>query len=828
MALYPYQERVRDLMLAGESIILQAPTGAGKTIAALTPFLETYWDAGAEQFPRKCIYAVPMRVLVNQFTDEFRDLSARHERRFHRPLAIGRQTGEYRESPEFREPLIFATIDQVLSSWLMHPYSLSARKGNMNAGAFVGSYLVFDEFHLFAPDSTLPTTLQMLKTLRGVSPFLLMTATFSAEMLEELAKELAATTVLLEESDLAGIPSQRKRRFFHTIDRPLVEDETAYVDNIVAAHLAQPAHDQRSLVVCNQVNHAQCVYRALLDQPALDGVTVRLLHSRFLKEDRQAHEDEIRREFHKDKARHTQPSMIVVATQVVEVGLDMSCRALHTALASASAVLQRAGRCARYERETGNVYVYAPGEETNYPYHEKLAAQQCALTWEWLQLHNGEHLTFAAEQALINHAHTPADRLILDGLRGTELQHRQQIYELWHGAGSRAEAARLVRDIQAISVVVHSDPDQLRHAPFAVDSFSLYPGTVRKAYNDWQEANELLDAEWDEGRLEWLVKKLIEDESEEDAQANRPIRYAFKEVAGAYDLYAPLLVVHPRLVSYSSDLGLQLTPDVTAPFESKVPPATKTKQREAYSYRLESYERHIELVRDAFEQEWEDGLAAVSQRIETAYDWQPDIVCRMARLVVCLHDTAKLSIGWQTWVRDWQAAIGRPMPAGMAAAHSDYDPDNGQHRALQRTMGRKPTHAVESAYAAAPLLLSILPDKDKHRPLFRAAFTAISRHHGPFTSQPGSYELINDYEQYLERAAALFPELAFRMTEATPRATLVYDHKVQRSIDANFLIQPGEAQDQDVVAYMVMLRALRYADQEGTRIGTQASMMEPG
>ncbi|MBK8933533.1 MAG: hypothetical protein IPM76_14700 [Chloroflexi bacterium] len=124
---------------------------------------------------------------------------------------MGRQTGEYREDPEFRAAITFATIDQVLSSWLMHPYSLSARKGNLNTGAFVGSYLIFDEFHLFDPDSMLPTTLHMLKTLKGVSPFVLMTATFSQEMLQELAQELGATAVLLSPDDLQKIPSQHKR-----------------------------------------------------------------------------------------------------------------------------------------------------------------------------------------------------------------------------------------------------------------------------------------------------------------------------------------------------------------------------------------------------------------------------------------------------------------------------------------------------------------------------------------------------------------------------------------------------------------------------------------
>lgn len=820
MALYPYQERVRDLMLAGESIILQAPTGAGKTIAALTPFLETYWDAGAERFPRKCIYAVPMRVLVNQFTDEFRTLSARHERRFHRPLAIGRQTGEYRESPEFREPLIFATIDQVLSSWLMHPYSLSARKGNMNAGAFVGSYLVFDEFHLFAPDSTLPTTLQMLKTLRGVSPFLLMTATFSAEMLEELAKELGATAVLLEESDLAGIPSQRKRRFFHTIDRPLVEDETAYVENIVAAHLAQPAHDQRSLVVCNQVNHAQHVYQALRDQAALDGVTVRLLHSRFLKEDRQTHEDEVRREFQKDKARHTQPSMIVVATQVVEVGLDISCRALHTALAPASAVLQRAGRCARYEGETGNVYVYAPGEETNYPYHEKLAAQQCALTWDWLQLHDGEHLTFAAEQALINHAHTPADRLILDGLRGTELHFRNSINSLWRGVGTRGDAANLIRQISSVSVVIHSDPDQLRHNPFKADSFSLFPGTLQGKYKNWQESNDAIDPGFEEGHLSWLAMKLEEVSNEEDIQANRPIEYEFKEIKSSIELNAPLIVINPELVGYSAELGLTLYPSER--YECHVPLAAPERDFQSYGYQWESYFRHIELVYQAFEEEV-DSFVRAAHRLEQKYGWQSGIIADTARTVMVMHDTAKLDRRWQQWAREWQKAIGRPIAdPTKTAAHTDYDPNNREHRRLNRSLRcQRPNHAVESALAALPILQSLVAsDLEQYRPLLRAAFTAICRHHAPFSSNPGSFALVTTHPDEISHTLQLLPESAARQCRTVAALPAVDTNELSVDfLEDGFLINLDN--EADVVCYMLLVRALRIADQKGTERGSQ-------
>ena len=97
--------------------------------------------------------------------------------------------------------MIFATIDQSLSSALAVPYSLSAGMANLNAGAFYSSYLIFDEFHLFPvgeggnASGALVTTLQLLARLQGIIPFVLMTATFSSTMLGELAQRLGAEVV---------------------------------------------------------------------------------------------------------------------------------------------------------------------------------------------------------------------------------------------------------------------------------------------------------------------------------------------------------------------------------------------------------------------------------------------------------------------------------------------------------------------------------------------------------------------------------------------------------------------------------------------------------
>ncbi|MEL6526684.1 MAG: DEAD/DEAH box helicase, partial [Chloroflexota bacterium] len=263
---YQHQVEVAQLVLAGKNIILQAPTGAGKTLAALMPFLNAVQNRG--DFPSRCIYSVPMRVLANQFTEEYR--KEIEDSSYADDITIAMQTGENQGARELDKNLIFATIDQTLSSFLLSPYSLSKRKSNINAGAVVGSYLVFDEFHLFDPASTLPTTLHMLKMLDGIAPFVLMTATFSERMLNDLAQELNAVIVPQNEDArraMNALPSQNKLRRYHT------------VDTAMQAETILQKHTGRTLVICNVVDRARALFeevRAQTDKQVL------LLHSRLL------------------------------------------------------------------------------------------------------------------------------------------------------------------------------------------------------------------------------------------------------------------------------------------------------------------------------------------------------------------------------------------------------------------------------------------------------------------------------------------------------------------------------------------------------------------
>ena len=254
-----FQTKPAEHLLAGRNVILQAPTGSGKTKAALFPYLLARTQG--LHFPRKMLYCVPMRVLARSFYNDLKD------KRQHADLDARLQTGEQQDDRQLEGEIIFATIDQVLSSFLNIPYSLSLRQGNVNAGAVVSSYLVFDEFHLLDPHSTLPTTLEMLRTLKGITPFVLMTATFSREMLGRLASLLDAEVVTVSDDDLQRIPTQRdKKRWFHRINAPLT------------AQAVLQHHRTRSIAICNSVERAQDLFEELTTQ-AGSGIHVILLHS---------------------------------------------------------------------------------------------------------------------------------------------------------------------------------------------------------------------------------------------------------------------------------------------------------------------------------------------------------------------------------------------------------------------------------------------------------------------------------------------------------------------------------------------------------------------
>jgi CRISPR-associated endonuclease/helicase Cas3 len=792
---YPFQRRVAELLLGGRNVILQAPTGAGKTMAAMLPFLDGI-EHGRD-FPHKCLYAVPMRVLANQFVKEYGDkvrCAGRDDR-----IRVAIQTGERADDEKLAATLTFATIDQVLSSFLLSPYSLPRRLSNLNAGAVAASYLVFDEFHLFDPISTLPTTLEMLRMLRGIAPFLLMTATFSSDMLDGLAGALDAVVVPEDEAArqaMQALPSQQKTRRYHLADGPLSAEA------ILARHWH---HQHRTLVVCNVVDRARTLFEALRDHPDRGDTQVLLLHSRFLPEDRQRIEGQIHELFSQDGDQSG--SWIVVATQVIEVGLDVTCHTLHTELAPANAILQRAGRCARYEGEEGDVFIYTETPDTEgetvdltervMPYRGQ--KEEVARTLAEFQAHDGEALTFSDEEEIVSAAHGPRDRAIVEGLVATREMHRRRMNSVMDGQRS-GEAGDLIRAVSSRLVVVHDDPGAVAERPFRAEAFSLHPGTLYGLVEKW------LAREWNLD-LEGFGVRALHDRGDVNEQGRSV--YCWLPVQSKDDVVGSALVlVHPALAGYDPELGF--VSDRGTGYRAKLAPVQELKSRGSYTYRLERYAEHVRLVYQALlRQVWPE-LAQAATRLERAYGWPTGTVERAAHLVVLFHDVGKLNRGWQKWVVRYQKSIGRPAQDGFYA-HTDSDPTDPLHVEQQKTMGRRPPHAVEGAMAAAPLLAAALQACE---PVFNAAFTAIARHHGAFTRQGQRYTLAPGAHQAVAETLAWLPSgLACGLDT---ECMWMSEDPTEASVK-DFLIDSGR--DGEFLAYVLLARALRRADQAGTQAG---------
>ena len=781
---FEFQRKVAEHLLNGRNVILQAPTGAGKTKAALFPYLLAQQEN--MPFPRKLLYTTPMRVLAKNFHTDFKESPIGQQT----GLKAEIQTGENQDDRQFRSDLIFTTIDQVLSSFLNIPYSLGLRQGNVNAGAVVGSYLVFDEFHLFDPDTSLGTVIEMLKMLNGVTPFLLMTATFSDTLLMRLSRYFDAEVVPVTESELKQIPSQQgKRREYRVIESTLSEN----VDAIITQH------QQRSIVICNTVARAQEMYQSLQNHASRGETEVLLLHSRFLKQHRKAKEDIIRCRFKRNAGRD---DVILVATQVIEVGLDISCENLHTELAPASAILQRAGRCARFENESGMVRIYhVPSKTDNSSNYAPYDKEICEATMAAFQERNGEVLGFVAEQEIVNEVHRESDVKILAGIESRPIRNR--ISETISGQ-ELGLARELIRDNDSRTLLVHNDPEGEFPKPFRVEGFSLYRGTLFGAWTELQQAAQ-------ERGLSWSLKypKEVEDNSPNSRTA---IAYEWHEAKEKKDLgIFPLFVVHPKLVAYNDKMGFRLKAEET-PCPSSVPDdETAHESERGKGYYRETYTEHIQHLLNAYQCGLAAELSYAAARLEKKLGISEGAINRAVQLCIALHDVGKLTVDWQGWAHKWQREIGEPVDENYMAAHTDYDSSNLAIREIEkrfRVKVKRPGHAVESVWAVAPLLVKVFGREQKD--LAEACFTAIGRHHSPQAKNCSAYTLHTHtqatIQAVLQEIGGLGHEAQLHLESLCKEASPIkpFSHFVQPDSTLALL------------TYFLIVRALRLADQDAT------------
>jgi CRISPR-associated endonuclease/helicase Cas3 len=116
----------------------------------------------------------------------------------------------------------------------------------------------------------------------------------------------------------------------------------AVAAKILEKHRAEPA--TQTLIVLNTVKRAKKVYEALLDlrkKEKSSSPKLLLVHSRFRSHEREKLNEQLQ------QSGEAAADRIIVATQVVEAGVDISARTLVTELAPWASLVQRMGRCNR-------------------------------------------------------------------------------------------------------------------------------------------------------------------------------------------------------------------------------------------------------------------------------------------------------------------------------------------------------------------------------------------------------------------------------------------------------------------------------------------------
>jgi CRISPR-associated endonuclease/helicase Cas3 len=356
-------------------VLVIAPTGLGKTRAALQPFAQSQSQNGL--LGTRLIYTLPLRALARGVEDECKSLGVN-------PVI---HHGDEPESQLFSERAVITTIDQYLTAFAGAPLSWASHLSHAAAGAVLTSYSVFDEAHLLSPQKGLQLLFAMLY-LRKRWGLLscVMTATLPPSVIEFFQKFCGLVKIEASQEDIKQRDGWRKvyLQLEGAKDSDKFvwseKDEKSLAEFVRQRWNAWKSLDvdgpQKVIVFVNTVDRAIRVYDELKNfSQNQDGPKVILAHSRFTRDDRKNVEDKLSQLFGKT-ANHG--PAILVTTQVAEAGLNISAPLVITELCPMDSLIQRAGRCQRFKPDgnqelRGRVIVVKPaGDKWYVPYTDRV------------------------------------------------------------------------------------------------------------------------------------------------------------------------------------------------------------------------------------------------------------------------------------------------------------------------------------------------------------------------------------------------------------------------------------------------------------------------
>lgn len=325
-------------------LIAIAPTGSGKTEASVLWALNNAKEMGGA----KIIYLLPTMVTANsiwerltEFFDE-ENVGLTHSTA---NLFIQKETPEEEEdkwenrrdllfNQSFIKPVTIGTVDQLLTAgfnsgrWVLKEVNAS------------NSTIIIDEIHAY-DGWTLGLIIETMRHFTSLGArFMVMSATLPDALLKLLSDQLKDAVVIKEETLLKA----KRSKYF--VKKKSIENDLDKIEEAVR-------NGKKVLVVVNTIGLCQLLSKQL---SALKPVCY---HSQFILKDRKAIEDSINE------------VNFMIATQVVEVSLDIDFDWLFTECAPPDAIAQRAGRINRYRdpQRDSRVFIYKASEKAGKIYN---------------------------------------------------------------------------------------------------------------------------------------------------------------------------------------------------------------------------------------------------------------------------------------------------------------------------------------------------------------------------------------------------------------------------------------------------------------------------
>ncbi len=803
---------MHDLLLKGKNVILSVPTGAGKTWASIIPFLYAR-DKQLTDFPSKMIYSLPLRTLTNSIYEDVRKIC---------PVSI--QTGEYGEDPYFENDIIFSTIDQTLSNFLCFPLALSPRQANINAGSLIGSYLVFDEFHLLDTKLSMATTIGMLKMLNNLCRCCIMTATLSEDFMKALKDSLTSYEIITLydfpediEKIASLLPKENKKKvevIGHTISSQMVIKE----------------HKSKTVIICNRVESAQKIYNDILDARILGELeqikeeNIICLHSRYFDNDRKQKENKLKELFGKQSGQTEQA--ILVATQVIEAGMDISCDVLHTEISPISSFLQRAGRCARFERERGEIFVYDLLELDEHelikidPSNAKDKAEIKRLNNKYLPYDKIICIVTLEHLKNVQTLDDPIPCKLIESILGDDEKifiekmyqgqgggfNQDKIRESWASC-QKNQYRSTIRDIQSVEITLITDamcPEVAKH-PYLYQSVGVFKWSLV----GW--SNKIIKGEgpisFDEE--DWLIKMLEENNILGEFENDEEVSSKLRKVTD-FQMLPSQVYLNAKYFGYNELFGFNW--QYHSSFGYVSPKREGKIENEDFKALTKDtfYQHNIGLI-GAFKQNFlklEDGserkldfvFNELSRYLEMPSFGTMDFIELISTMII-FHDYGKLNTSWQQPMQHYQS-VKENIKCGNyieILAHTDYDSRDEADVRLGKevNLNKRPAHAGVGAYVAHEILI----DLDICEYLKSAVSVAIARHHSPVAD---SYPDFDINERNYSAIQVLLDE--FQIDIELKR------NGIQGRIDAFETDWHGE-----YLAYLFLVRILRLCDQKATK-----------